>query len=78
MVEVGMEDDEMTDGFRRDIELMEMVQEGVGDCAHPSFDNDIGLPPDKIEIEKFASKEGDMIRNLKRQFHKISLTHPCV
>lgn len=78
MVEVGMEDNEMGDGFRWNIELVELVQERIGNRADPALNNGIGLSPDQIEVEEFASQEGDMVGYLKRQLHKISLTHPCI
>jgi len=78
MVKVGVEDNEVRDGFGRDIELVELVQKRVGDRADPALDNDIGFSPDQIEVEELTSQEGDMVGNLKRQLHKISLTHPFV
>ncbi len=66
MVEVGVEDNEVRDGFGRDIELIEMVQKRIGNRADPAFDDGIGFPPDEIKVKKFASEEGDMVGNLKR------------
>jgi hypothetical protein len=78
MVEVGVENNEMRDGFRRNIELVELVQERIGDRADPAFDDGIGFSPDQIEVEEFASQEGDMVRDLERDRHKLKLTHPCI
>ena len=78
MVEVGVEDNEVRDGFGRNIELVELVQERIGDRADPAFDNGVGFSPDQIEVKEITSQEGDMVGNLKRQLHKISLTHSCV
>ena len=78
MVKVGVEDNEVRDGFGRDIVLVELAQKRVGDRADPALDDGIGFPPDQIEVEELTSQEGDMVGNLKRQLHKISLTHPCV
>jgi len=75
MVKVGVEDNKMRDGFRRDIELIEMVQKRISNRADPAFDDGIGLPSNEIKVKEFASQEGDMVGNLKWQLHKISLTH---
>lgn len=75
MVEVGVEDNEMRDGFRRDIELVELVQERIGDRADPALDDGIGLASDEIEVKELTPQEGNMFGNLKRQLHKVSLTH---
>jgi len=78
MVKVGVEDNEVRDGFGRDIELVELAQKRVGDRADPAFDNGVGFSPDQVEVKEITSQEGDMVGNLKRQLHKISLTHPFV
>lgn len=76
MVKVGMEDNEVRDGFRRDIELVELVQERIGDRADPTFDDGIGLPSYQIEVEIFASQEGDVFSDLEWEKHESKLTHP--
>ena len=78
MVKVGVEDNEVRDGFGRDIELIEMVQKRIGNRAGPAFDDGIGFPPDQIEIEELTSQEGDMVGDLERDRHELKLTHPCV
>jgi len=66
MVEVGVEDNEVRDGFGRNLELVELVQKRVGDRANPTLDDGIGLPSNEIKVKEFASQEGDMVGNLKR------------
>jgi hypothetical protein len=66
MVKVGVEDNEIRDGFGRDSELVELVQERIGDRADPALDDGIGLPSNEIKVKEFASQEGDMVSNLKR------------
>jgi hypothetical protein len=64
MVEVGVEDNEVRDGFRRDIELVELVQKRISNRADPAFDDGIGLPSNEIKVKEFTSQEGDMVRDL--------------
>ena len=78
MVEMGVENDEVGDGFRGDIELVQLVQKRPRDRADPALDNSIGLPPDQVEVKELTSQESDMVGYLKRQLHKIPLTHPYV
>ena len=78
MVKVGVEDNEVRDGFRRDIELVELVQKRVGNRADPAFDNGVGFSPDQIEVKEITSQEGDMVRDLERDRHEFRLTHPCI
>ena len=78
MVEVRVENDEMGDGFRRDIELVQLVQKRPRDHADPALGSSIGPPPDQVEVKELTSQESDMVGYLKRQLHKIPLTHPYV
>ena len=75
---MGVKIDEVGDGFRGNIELVKMVQERGGNCADPALNNGIGLPPDQVEVKELTSQESDMVGYLKRQLHKIPLTHPYV
>jgi len=75
MVEVGMEDDEMGDGFGRDIKLVEMAQERIGDRADPTLDDGIGFSSNEIKVKKFASEKGDTVGYVEWELHMISLTH---
>ncbi|MDO9123262.1 MAG: hypothetical protein Q7V12_02430 [Deltaproteobacteria bacterium] len=75
MVKVGVEDNEVRDGFGRDIELVELVQERIGNRADPAFDDGIGLPSNEIKVKEFASEKSDAIGYVEWELHMISLTH---
>ena len=66
MVEVSMEDDKMGDGFKWNIELIEMAKKRVGNCANSTFDHSIRFPSYQVEVEKLASEKSDMLSNLIR------------
>jgi hypothetical protein len=76
MVKVGVEDNEVRDGFGRNIELVELVQERIGDRADPALDDGIGFPPDQIEVEELTPQEGDVFSDLEWEKHESKLTHP--
>ena len=76
MVEVGVEDNEVRDGFGRDIELVELVQERIGNRADPAFNNSVGFSSDQVEVEELTSQEGDVFSDLEWEKHESKLTYP--
>jgi hypothetical protein len=73
---VRVKDNKMRDGFRRDIELVELVQERIGDRTDPTLDDGVGFSSNEIKVKKFASEEGDVFSDLEWEKHESKLTHP--
>ena len=71
MVEVGVEDDEVRDGFRRNIQLGQLLQERVGNATDTPFHDRIGFPFDEIKVKKLSSQKGNFLGHSEWEKHKF-------
>jgi hypothetical protein len=73
---MGVENDEVGDGFWRDVQLAQLFQKRIGDSADTPLHDGIGFPLYQIEVEEFTSQKGDVLSDLEWEQHEIELTHP--
>ena len=70
MVEVGVENNQIGDGFGRNTQLFQLTQERVGDATDAPFNDRIGFTFDQIEVENFGSEKGNVLTQFERRKHK--------
>ena len=76
MVKVGVEDDEVGDGFRRNVELVQLFEKGIGNSTDSSFNDGTSFSLDQIETEVFRSQKGNILSQCERGNHALKLTYP--
>jgi hypothetical protein len=67
---MGMKNDKVGDRFWRDLQLVQLVQERVGDATHGPFNDCAGFSFDQIEVENFGSEKGNVLTQFERRKHK--------
>jgi len=75
VVEVGMKDDQVGDGFGRNAQLSQLIQEGEGDPAHAPFHDGVCFPFNEVEVEVGAPEKIDSWCNLLRKRHRSKITN---
>jgi hypothetical protein len=51
-----MEDNKIGDGFRRNVQLIQLSQDIRGDCTDSSLNDGSLFAPDQVEVEEFVAQ----------------------
>jgi hypothetical protein len=70
-----MKDDQVGDGFGRNAQLSQLIQEGEGDPAHAPFHDGVCFPFNEVEVEVGAPEKIDSWCNLLRKRHRSKITN---